>query len=1165
MATDYVKRLAEESLKPSDANKIPLLKKILTDSLQSVAADSVELAAELESRPDVQAQLASVTGYTPSRWLLDCELEHVKTRRSNLEIPAVVPDAEPRSPAYERARKSGLMGLCFSGGGIRSASFNLGVLQGLAELKLLKYFDYLSSVSGGGYIHQWLAAWSKRCSFAEVNKQLIPLPDTGNPGTHPEPIRWLRRYSNYLTPQTGLLSADTWVAFATWLRNTLLNLMILISGMLVVILLPHIVAFNALIPRSKPVAALLIGGTCCLSLWASWGVAKNLSLLRGPGAGEEHSSGQGAVQAWMVLPMLLAALLLSLLMDMISAVPFGVNLALVFCGSMGLLAVLTLMIIFGGAAPLSFLRSHQNTAQFASVAAFWRQKPKCIAHVKFAIVIGAFLFVVMFSAFFGAVWIVASMVLVAHLWGQIGLHWWRAVVVLLPPLILAGALITMLFVLGLLGRTFTNERREWMARLTGWMGLYSLGWVFFSGFSLFGHWIVELLLVKVVAGVPALVAWIGGSVGGLLAGKNSKSTGATDDKAPSKFGTLEILAIVGPYVFIAGMALVIAWFADELLGKALQAGPWEVFLTFTVPLVICGLFAWRVDVNEFSMHAFYRDRLARCYLGASNLNRQPNPFTGFDGDDTNIAVGDLLPVDEKKVSGKNEDDPKKGYNGPFPIFCTALNLTFGEDLAWQERKAASFVFTPLYSGYDVGWTAARGDSNLRFNGYVKTASYAYPPEGVHISTAVAISGAALSPNWGYHSNPATAFLLTVFNARLGWWLRNPRTLSEDGKTLQLAGDDPCRKDGKLELMLEKDKHPWPSPHFSLFALINELLGQSNDTTDYVYLTDGGHFDNMGLYELVRRRCRYIVICDAEADGDLQFSGIGMAIRKCRIDFGAEISLDLRPLTHIGDTQLSSTHCVTGTIRYPEDPPVDPEHHEYPGTVVYIKSSLTGDEPSDIVNYKKEHPSFPHDTTLNQWFTESQFESYRRLGHHVAYSVFAPASPPAGPPASPNPLPCETSDGRSKYFSNLRHIWCLPTPEMDRYGSTHTTRYLALLVRIRDDKHLPGFFDRLFIPGLHAWKQGRSKEECEYAVRFSYDLIEFMWTVFTDLNLVLTENRSHPYAYGWCAMFKVWAGIDAVQDAWSKYGMTYSQRFRNFAESTDIGLRPVSPGPCSPAA
>jgi hypothetical protein len=1117
MATDYIHRLAEESLEPSNTAKVPLVQKILTAAaFRSPAVDALALAAQLDSRPDVQAQLASVTGYTPSQWLLDRELERVAKRRKKVGIETDVPPATPASNAYARAAKSGLMGLCFSGGGIRSASFNLGVLQGLAELELLKYFDYLSSVSGGGYIHQWLAAWSKRSSFAEVNKQLIPLPDTGNPGTHPEPIRWLRRYCNYLTPQTGLLSADTWVAFATWLRNTLLNQMILISGMLVLILLPHIVAFKSLVPRSSPTAAILIGVICGLWLLASDVVARNLALLRGPGAQEQSGAGQGAVQRLIVLPLLLAALLVALLMRMISAAPFGVNLALVFLGSVVLLVVLALVIIFGGGAPLSFLKSHQDSSHSESVKAFWKQKPKCIRHVKFVIVMGAFLFVALFSAVFGAAWVAGSLVLVAHLWRYTGDSWWRAVVV----------------------------------RLTAWMGMYSLGWMLVSGFSLFGHTIAERLLVSVPAGVPALLTWLGGSIGGLLAGKNSKSRGATDDKAPSKFSALEALAIVGPYVFIAGLALVIAWFADELLAKALLAGPWQVFFTFVMPLVICALFAWRVDVNEFSLHAFYRNRLARCYLGASNLNRQPNPFTGFDEDDTNIAVSDLLPADEDEPGdrGKEEGDIKKGYDGPFPIFCAALNLTFGEDLAWQERKAASFVFTPLYSGYDVGWTAARGDSNLRFNGYVETSSYAYPPEGVHISTAVAISGAALCPNWGYHTNPATAFLLTIFNARLGWWLRNPRTLAEDGKRLEIGGDDVVRKDGKLELMMETDKHPRPSPHFSLFALIRELLGQANDTSNYVYLTDGGHFDNMGLYELVRRRCRYIVICDAEEDGDLQFSGIGMAIRKCRIDFGAEITLDVRPLAHIGDTQFSSTHCVTGSIHYPEDPDVT-------GTVVYIKSSLTGDEPSDIVNYKKEHPSFPHDTTANQWFTESQFESYRRLGHHAAYSVFEPAGPYR--------LPCGTFDGRSKYFSNLRHIWCAPTPEMDRYGSAHTTRYDALLMQVRTDKNLPGFFDLLFVAGDGAWKHGRSNEQVEYAVRFSLELIEFMWIIFTELNLVLPEKRSHPSARGWCLMFTEWAKIDVVREGWLRYGLTFSQRFRNFVESRAIGLPEAQPDSAPP--
>jgi hypothetical protein len=1129
MTKEYVSGLAEESFGQLDPQKRRLIKNILTSNeFVTEPADALSLAGELESRPHVQAKLASLTGYTPSKWLLERELEQVTKRRDKVGIKVEVAPDTPTSNSYQRAASSGLMGLCFSGGGIRSASFNLGVLQGLAELNLLKCFDYLSSVSGGGYIHQWLAAWSMRCNFDEVSKQLIPLPEQDNPGTHPEPIRWLRRYSNYLTPEVGLLSADTWVAFATWLRNTLLNQVILISGLLVLVLLPHIAVFDSLIPHSGWIAAILIGMICFLPLLAYDAVAKNLALLRGPGSDEEKGLGQGGVQKWIVVPLLVAALLLTLLLPMISSAPFGIHLAVVFLGSFALLLAFALVIVFAGGAPLSFLRSHQNSSHFKNVAEFWGQKPKCFAHVKFVIVLCGFVIAALFAAMCGAAWIAGSMVFVAKLWAYTGWLWWRSVLVLLPPLILAGPLFTMLFLLGLLGRTFKDERREWLSRLAAWMSLYSLAWVLFFGFSLLGHSAFVLLRMKLIAGIPVLITLIGTSLGGLLAGKNSKSNGATDDRAPSNFGPVELLATVGPYVFIAGMAVVIATLAEAILARALPAGALAVTATFAVPLAICVLFAWRVDINEFSMHAFYRNRLARCYLGASNLNRHPNPFTGFDEDDTNIAVSDLLPGEKDK----------KGYCGPFPIFCTALNLTFGEDLAWQERKAASFAITPLYSGYDVGWTAARGKTNLRFNGFVRTASYAYPSPGMHISTAVAISGAAVSPNWGYHSNPATAFLLTVFNARLGWWLRNPRTLTEDGTTLNV--DDAIRPDGKIRSMM--DTHPWPSPHFSLFALVRELLGQSNDTSSYVYLTDGGHFDNMGLYELVRRRCRYIVICDSEEDGNVRFSGIGMAIRKCRIDFGAEINLDLRPLEHIGDTQLSSSHCVTGTIRYPEDP-------DSTGTVVYIKSSLTGDETSDVLNYKKEHSSFPHDTTANQWFTESQFESYRRLGHHVAYSVLEPAGPDS--------LHCETLDGRSRYFNNLYHIWWPPTPEMDRYASTHTTRYVELLEQVRIDQNLPGFFDMLFVPGEGTWKKGRSNEQIAYAVCYSYQLIEFIWMIFMQLDLVFPEKSNHPHARGWRLMFKEWAKIDVVREGWLKYRSTFSQRFRNFVEDSFIGL-PAGP-------
>jgi hypothetical protein len=199
-----------------------------------------------------------------------------------------------------------------------------------------------------------------------------------------------------------------------------------------------------------------------------------------------------------------------------------------------------------------------------------------------------------------------------------------------------------------------------------------------------------------------------------------------------------------------------------------------------------------------------------------------------------------------------------------------------------------------------------------------------------------------------------AFLLTIFNVRLGLWIRNPRH-----KRFRLRG---------------RYSNP-SSPWFGLFYLLAELFGMVNDVAAFVYLTDGGHFENMGLYELVRRHCSTIVICDAEQDGDLSFQGIGMAIRKCRIDHGAEIVLDLAQLEAMGHPPASPMHCIPGTIHYANGAT---------GQILYIKSVYTHELPADLVNYRKENPTFPNTSTLDQWFSESQFESYRRLGQHYAH-------------------------------------------------------------------------------------------------------------------------------------------------------------------------------------
>jgi hypothetical protein len=326
-------------------------------------------------------------------------------------------------------------------------------------------------------------------------------------------------------------------------------------------------------------------------------------------------------------------------------------------------------------------------------------------------------------------------------------------------------------------------------------------------------------------------------------------------------------------------------------------------------------------------------------------------------------------------------------------------------------------------------------------------------------------------------------------------------------------------------------------------LVKELLGQTNDTNDYVYLSDGGHFDNMGLYELVRRGCRFIVICDGEEDGDLKFGGIAAAIRRCRMDFGVDIALDLRSLERPKDSLYGSRHVVVGTIRYPgsckdTDEPGKKDNSD--GVVVYLKASLTGDEPADVLSYKKEHPAFPYDSTTDQWFTESQFESYRTLGYHVARSTFQPARP--------DTLDCQRLDERRDYFRSLKDIWYPPTPEMALHQAAHAARYDDLLQRLRTDSRLAGLMETLFNPVDGRWTAGRPDPDVEYARGFTSELFEFIWTVYADLNLVQPANLEHPHSRGWIGIFGKWSKVDAVQGGWNTYRESYSPQFRLFARS-----------------
>ena len=168
----------------------------------------------------------------PFETVLKTEHQHLRQRRG---VPLTSTDDDPIQDAHHIKP----FGVSFSGGGIRSATFNLGIIQGLAESNLLSRIDYLSTVSGGGYIGSWLHGFIRnhcKGDMAKASDHLSPM-DTPVPAEpQDDPIAFLRKYSNYLAPRPSLFGADTWVIGTIWLRNVLLNQLILIPALGAVVL-----------------------------------------------------------------------------------------------------------------------------------------------------------------------------------------------------------------------------------------------------------------------------------------------------------------------------------------------------------------------------------------------------------------------------------------------------------------------------------------------------------------------------------------------------------------------------------------------------------------------------------------------------------------------------------------------------------------------------------------------------------------------------------------------------------------------------------------------------------------------------------------------------------------------------------------------------------------
>jgi hypothetical protein len=883
------------------------------------------------------------------------------------------PGEDPIQAAHKE--KDGLIGLALSGGGIRSATFNLGVIQALGERKLLRRFDYLSTVSGGGYIGSWLSALIQREGKGDVTRVEAAISPESNGTSAPDSriehpaIRFLRAYSNYLTPKVGLFSADTLAFGTTYIRNLTLNLLVLLcflgAALLVPLLLAHLFLGLSVAAdfefRLKWAGLVALG----LALVSVFFISLNLSHLH-------HDDGrqfpwytrQVYVVLLVALPLLASAVLFSRFM--------WNNEAIISAWSM----------LFAALYPMAWLIAHaigralaarpaDTTKQYGSPE---QAAPRPAADREtsqrwLTIVLSA---LVAFAVGTGLLRLAST--LFEFPGGELLSHWHLATWG--PPLVLLIFSFAVVLQIGLMGASFYEGGREWWSRLGAWLIIVVTCWSALFAISVYGEAVLVLAQQWVGDWLPKALAsgWLVSTVAGVLAGR-SASTGGKGANPRA-----EIIAKVTPYVFVIGLLILLAaglhfailqyldhWRFEQggtmALCEQLFPGKDPVDQSICVlqlgidqaPLCAAFLFlfavglllSWRVDINLFSMHMMYRNRLTRCYLGASNPDRQPEPFTGFDDDDD-------LPLSALA-------QPRLGSSTiqrPYHIVNAALNLVRGRQLAWQQRKAASFVFTPKYCGYLLTDPPKPNPPEvldaLRAGVYRPTFDFASGGGGMKLGSAFAISGAAASPNMGYHSSPPLAFLLTVFNVRLGKWCGNT------------SRETAWRRKGPV----------WGGRY-----LFTELFGMTDERSPFVYLSDGGHFENMGLYELVRRRCRLIIACDCGADPKYTFDDLANAIRKCYTDFGIEIEIKVDKLRADRGKGEDTPHFAVGTIHYE-----NVDNNGQPGTLLLLKPTLSGNEPSDVLSYADGHDEFPQQTTADQWFDEGQFESYRKLGYHVAIEI-----------------------------------------------------------------------------------------------------------------------------------------------------------------------------------
>ncbi len=487
-------------------------------------------------------------------------------------------------------------------------------------------------------------------------------------------------------------------------------------------------------------------------------------------------------------------------------------------------------------------------------------------------------------------------------------------------------------------------------------------------FKWFSEWINAI--VAFLAPMAAVVGFLGHKLGEFLKSSKESSSLTTQMAGYAAKAAIYLAAAAVPIVVWA-VYLNLSYWGICVGSTQCSAPAWleaaasarlgvhpaaKLYLLVAALFLVLTLF---LRPNANSLHPLYRDRLGKAFL--------------FEPQDSLKRHAGLERLN-KRLSWLS------GRYGPYHLINTALNIQNSKVANKRGRNADFFLLSQCFIGSET-------------TGYVATEKIEDIARGFDLATAMSVSGAAASSNMGSQSIKPLTPTLALMNIRLGYWLRNPNWFGRveasgaAGNSGPVAGIAPKR--GVFSLRRRNV--------LANYYFLAEMFGKLNEHRKSVYLSDGGHIENLGIYELLKRRCRVIIVVDAEADPELAFGSFNTLVRYARIDLGVEIELPWAQITTVsrktgrtideqGDTEkLHGPHCAIGRISYPTRENDDVTHRG--GVLVYIKSSLTGDENDYVFHYKRRYSRFPHETTVDQMFSEEQFEAYRALGYHATNGLF----------------------------------------------------------------------------------------------------------------------------------------------------------------------------------